>query len=122
MIIGYANPPQRFTCRAMDSNRSANSLPRAILMWDPPTLSTIPIEQYIVKYTDQDNKDMCFYTNNTYFEINLMRDRFFVNFEVAVFSNDSLLIGAKSTCQIVDTLERRVGKFFNLVVYFILLI
>jgi hypothetical protein len=103
---GFANPPENVTCFAQDRSSNLNFLPKAILEWDLPSLTTNYLEYYAVNYGQEE-----YLTMNTSLEINLPYDQLDVEFQVYVKAIDRILRdGSIASCAIKNTLERRTCK------------
>lgn len=103
-LLGFVNPPENFTCHAVDLSHDINSPPKAVLAWSPPSLSTLPVQSYGVVY----NREIKI-TNSTVYEINLEVDQLGVDFTVFVENSPPFKHGVSSSCQISSTFERRLG-------------
>lgn len=105
--VGFANPPENFTCRTVDNE---NLLPKALLAWNPPDFNTTSITSYVVTNLEI---GLNYSTTNNFYEIDLGGDQLYVDFSVYVegiaianIRKDSM----REFCQIQSTLERRYGK------------
>ena len=112
LSLGFANPPENFSCVVVDQPASNNFLPKIMLHWSPPNFNTDSVVTYVVTYRGNH------YTTATYYEINLEEEKLNLDIYVSVRNTFLEMNGKKSHCRILDTTERRICEF----IFFIIIV